>query len=74
MSAGGSGRCYNRADKEKLPLIFLIIDDFAGLKKMLDDSQEEFLDRLAAEGIALGIYLIVSAAGPGELGESCLKR
>lgn len=74
MSAGGSGRCYNRADKEKLPLIFLIIDDFAGLKKMLDDSQEEFLARLAAEGLALGIYLIVSAAGPGELGGKLFEK
>ena len=57
---------YNRAKENPLPLIFLVIDHFGAFFKLLNDSQQEFLIRLGAEGIGYGIYFILSAA-PGEI-------
>ena len=66
--SGSSFRQYNKSGKEKLPLIFLVIDNFGGLSRFLDEKQQDFLLKLASEGLTLGIYLIISAAGVGEMG------
>ncbi len=68
LLAGMNWQRHNRTGREKLPVLFLVIDDFTALKKIINEDQEEFLVKLAAEGFGLGIYLIMSAAGPGEVG------
>ena len=40
----------------------------------MEENQEEFLIKLAAEGIGIGIYLIISAAGPGDLGAKLFEK
>lgn len=66
--SGVSCQQYNQSGKGRLPSIFLIIDNFYELNKILKDGQQELLIKLAAEGLTLGIYLILSAAAPGETG------
>ena len=58
---------YSRDGQPDLPLIFLVIDNFGSLGRCLKEQQENLLLRLAAEGISCGIYLLLAAAGPGEL-------
>lgn len=58
---------YQRSGRGKLPEIFLVMDPYGSLAKFFNEQQEEFLLRLAAEGINRGIYLIITAAGVGEL-------
>lgn len=58
---------YQRTGRGKLPEIFLVMDPYGSLAKFVNEQQEEFLLRLAAEGINKGIYLIITAAGVGEL-------
>lgn len=65
---------YNRTGGEKLPLVFLVIDNYGGLRKILGEDQEEFLEKLAAEGLTLGIYLIFSASGVGEIGGKLFEK
>ncbi|MCM1135540.1 MAG: type VII secretion protein EssC [Clostridium sp.] len=65
---------YNHSGKEKLPLIFLAIDNCGLLKKILSEEQEGLIMKLAAEGIALGIYLLLSASGTGEIGGKLYEK
>ena len=59
---------YNKSGKKRIPLIFVIIDNYAELSKILNEKQQELLLNIASEGLTLGIYLILSATGPGEIG------
>lgn len=62
---GGSFAQYIKADDHRLPAIFLVIDNFAGFKEKTDNEYESILIRLAREGIAYGIFLVLSSAGFG---------
>ncbi len=66
--AGISINQYGRSGEEKLPLVFLVVDNFGDFRKILEEKQEELLMKLASQGLSLGIYLILSAAGAGEIG------
>ncbi len=71
---GVSWEQYNKYGKEKLPMVFLVVDDFGSFKKILDDKQQELLSHLATEGLTLGIYLVLSAAGAGEIGGKLYEK
>lgn len=72
---GGMGfEQYSKCRKEKLPVVFLFIDNFGAFYKILDEEQQDFIMKLAAEGLTLGIYLILSAAGPGEIGTKLYEK
>lgn len=58
---------YNQSSKDCLPYIFLVIDNFSSLAGELEEKQEEFILKLASEGISLGIYLILTATSIGEM-------
>lgn len=66
--SGSNFRQYNKSGKGKLPLVFVVIDNFGGLNRLMDEKQQDFLQKLASEGLTLGIYLIISAEGVGEVG------
>lgn len=74
LLSGRGCRQYNKLGKEPLPLVFLVIDNFGSLKKFLDEKQQEFLTKLASEGLNLGIYLILSASGIGEVGGKLYEK
>ncbi len=71
---GVSWEQYNKSGKEKLPMIFLVVDDFGSFKKILNEKQQEQFSHLASEGLTLGIYLILSAAGAGEIGGKLYEK
>lgn len=58
---------YEKAGKGKVPEIYFVIDNYHSLAKLLSEHQEEFLLRLAAEGINYGFYMVLSATAMGEI-------
>ncbi len=62
---GGSFAQYIKATSNRLPALFVVIDNFAGFKEKTENAYEDILIRLAREGIAYGIYLVLSSAGFG---------
>lgn len=74
LLSGKGYRQYNKSEKEPLPYVFLVIDNFGSMKKFLDEEQQEFLIKLASEGLNLGIYLILSASGVGEVGGKLYEK
>lgn len=72
--SGISCRQFNDSGKKSLPLIFLVIDNYGTLRGRLSERQEELILKLAAEGLALGIYLILSAAGADEIGGKLYEK
>ncbi len=65
---------YNKSGKGNLAQVFLVIDNFGSFYKVLEEKQEEFFMKLAAQGINLGFYLILSAAGAGEIGGRIFEK
>lgn len=58
---------YNQSSKGSLPYIFLVIDNFSALSRELEEKQEEFILKLASEGISLGIYMILTVTSISEM-------
>lgn len=65
---------YNRRGDSCLPYLFLVIDNFGSFGKELEEGQEEFILKLAAEGISLGIYLVFSASALNEVGGRLFEK
>ncbi len=74
LLSGSSYRQCNKPGKVPLPYVFLVIDNFGSVKKFLDEKQQEFLTKLASEGLNLGIYLLLSASGIGEVGGKLYEK
>lgn len=72
--AGISCYQYNQCGSDRLPYVFLVIDNYGSLGKELDEGQEEFILKLASEGISLGIYLILSATSINEIGSRIFEK
>ncbi|HEM3492824.1 TPA: type VII secretion protein EssC [Streptococcus suis] len=59
---------YRQASGDELPVLFLVLDNFDGLKEAsLGAEMETLLQTLAREGASLGIYLILTAGRSGAL-------
>lgn len=54
---------FIRENPGKLPILYGIIDGIGTLRKTLREGEEEFLLTMAAEGISLGLFLIVTGSG-----------
>lgn len=52
---------------EKLPPVFLLVDNFAAMYTVLEERQQELILKLAREGMGYGIYLILSASSAAEI-------
>lgn len=52
---------------EKMPSVFLLIDNFAAVYAVLEEKQQELILKLAREGMGYGIYLILSASSAAEI-------
>ncbi|MCL2425842.1 MAG: type VII secretion protein EssC [Oscillospiraceae bacterium] len=55
-------RMYNEVAEEKLPAIFIIVDNFDVVKEVRDDLTEFFV-KTTRDGTGLGVYTIASATG-----------
>lgn len=62
---GGNYAQYVRAYGRKLPAVLLVIDNFAGFKEKTSNAYEDPLIRLAREGVAHGIFLLITSGGFG---------
>ena len=68
---------YRQARGERLPAVFLMIDDFAAFREKTGDRYEQQMITLSREGAGCGIFLIISAGGfsaaqlPGRIAENC---
>lgn len=54
-------------DGERMPPVFLLIDNFAALYTVLEENQQELLLKLAKEGMGCGIYLILAVSSAAEI-------
>lgn len=52
---------------ESMPPAFLLIDNFAAMYNVLEEKQQELIQKLAREGMGYGIYLILSASSASEI-------
>jgi S-DNA-T family DNA segregation ATPase FtsK/SpoIIIE len=57
-------RMYNEVAGEKLPAIFIVVDNFDVVKEMGFEA-EDFFTKLSRDGAGVGIYCIISATRPG---------
>ncbi|MCH5197895.1 MAG: FHA domain-containing protein [Oscillospiraceae bacterium] len=62
---GGTYSEYVKEHREPLPAIVIVIDNYAGFKSKTDGRFESDIMRLSREGIACGMYLLVTGAGFG---------
>lgn len=65
---------YNKSGKGKMPYLYLAVDNLGELKKIWEEKQEELFLKIATEGITLGIYLVLSASGVGEIGGRLFEK
>lgn len=54
-------------NRDGLPAVCLFIDNFAAMYTALEEKQQDFILRLAKEGMGYGIYLILSASSVAEI-------
>lgn len=63
---GGIGFAqYQRKQSKEISTLYLVIDNYAAFRQMTEDVYEEFIEKIAAEGVNYGIYLVITAAGCG---------
>ncbi len=65
---------FNKSSKETLPYIFLVIDNYGSFGKELNEKQEELILKLVSEGIGLGIFVILTMAAVGEIGNRIFSK
>lgn len=56
---------YQKRKSEKIPQIFLVIDNYGKFRQMTEDKYAPLIEKLACEGLSLGIYLWITAHGIG---------
>ncbi|MBQ9065527.1 MAG: FHA domain-containing protein [Blautia sp.] len=49
--------------RENFPSVFVMIDNYAAFREKTGDAYDAFILNLSREGLRLGIYLVISAAG-----------
>lgn len=74
LLSGISFEQYNLSGKERLPRIFLVIDNYGALKTLLEEKEEAVIMRLASEGLSLGFSLIISASDISDIGGKLYEK
>lgn len=62
---GGTYSEYVRLNKNAMPAVLLVIDNYAGFKDKTDGKFEAQMLQISREGIGYGVFLLISAAGFG---------
>lgn len=60
---GGNYSQYVKAHEAGVPAIVIMIDNFSSFNEKTEEAYQDFMVRLSKEGLAHGIYLVLSAAG-----------
>ncbi|QHZ45760.1 MULTISPECIES: type VII secretion protein EssC [unclassified Bacillus (in: firmicutes)] len=66
-------KMYNALNEEKLPFIFITVDNFDIIKDEMHDLEAEFI-QFARDGQSLGIYLILTATRVNAIRQSLLNN
>ena len=62
----GSGFSDKRiTEKNVLKPVFIMIDDYGTFREMTEDAYQSHIEKVAKEGAALGIFLVLTALGVG---------
>jgi len=56
---------YQKRQSQKIPILFLIIDNYGSFRRMTGDAYEMLIEKIAAEGLNYGMYLVLTATGAG---------
>ena len=56
---------YQKRQSQKIPIIFFIIDNYGSFRRITGDAYEALIEKIAAEGLSYGVYLILTASGIG---------
>ncbi len=56
---------YQKRQSQKIPILFLVIDNYGNFRRMTQDKYEELIEKIAAEGLSYGIYLVITALSVG---------
>lgn len=56
---------YQKRQSKKIPILFVIIDNYGSFRRMSGDAYEELIEKIAGEGLNYGIYLVMTALGAG---------
>ena len=73
---GGNYIQYIKTTSEKIPVIVIVIDNYANFKDKTGNKYEADIMRISREGLSYGIYLLTSSAGfgineiPSRIGEN----
>lgn len=62
---GGNYSQYVQAYGVKIPVVLIVIDNFAGFKEKTENAYEDILIQLSREGAGYGMYLLITSAGFG---------
>lgn len=62
---GGNFNQYVRKNGNEYPAILLIIDNYAAFREKTENKYDDFILNYSRNGVANGMYLVVSAAGYG---------
>lgn len=60
---GENYKTFIRKNPGKLPVLYGMVDGIGTLRRYLGEAEEEFLLSMAAEGISLGVFLILTGNG-----------
>lgn len=66
-------KMYNALNEEKLPFIFITVDNFDIIKDEMHELEQEFI-QFARDGQSLGIYLILTATRVNAIRQSLLNN
>lgn len=56
---------YQKRQSQKIPILFIFIDNYGSFRRMTGDAYEELIEKIAAEGLNYGIYLVMTSLGAG---------
>ena len=65
LFSGGNFSQYVRHNKDSVPAVMIVIDNFASFKEKTNNAYEDILIMLSREGVSYGIYLAITAQGFG---------
>ena len=65
LFGGGNYAQYIKTTDDKMPVIMIVIDNYANFKDKTANKHEPDIVRISREGLSYGIYLMISSAGFG---------
>lgn len=67
---------YRKHRKDAGAYLFVVIDNYGSFRQMTGDRYEQFVEKLAGEGIGCGIYIVITSLGvsPNEISSRLFEK